>query len=323
MNTPSVGLRTFISGAIAVALGYLLALRFGSLWLTLSALPIGIFLYEPTRSLQTSRSLLKALVSRDKSLPLLEHPEVKGFGEGMIILTRFCFVTARYVIAYGLGLLTVWWALMAFSGNFIRGYDIGSFLFFLLMFGGVGLIMILSIRSGPPEEHPRPDWPITRPISTRFPLPKEYTWTFSGKTLVGDLKKQGVLADGDGKYFSLSRFADLLLDTAQKSWSVIRFTLKCAGYALTLPVSLGIVVVDAILSLLFKITTHASIGAGIGGFVGAFFEYLYYPHFETTGEDILRFVLFMALGGLLGVGLYRLRELASKEAVKPVVVSGV
>ena len=323
MNTQSVGLRTFVAAAIAVALSYLLALRFGSWWWTLSALPIGILLYDPTHSLQTCKNLAKKPFAQGKFFPSVvgKDPDFAILQNTIIESVQGCFVIARYMIAYGLGLLAVCWALIAFGGNgFLTNYDIGTFVFSLLVFGFVGLLMSLAIRSGPDESKKRPDWPIIRKLSNWFPLPKDWTWEFSGKTFASNLKKQGVLADSDGDHFKLSRFILLLIDTVRRFWSVIWFTLRCAGYALTLPISMGIILVDSILSLLFAITTHASVGAGIGGFSGALLEYLYYPHMETTSGDILRFVLFMAIGGALGVGLYKLREWASREEVKPVVV---
>jgi hypothetical protein len=303
-----------------------LALRFGSWWWTLSALPIGIILYDPMHSFETCKNITRKLLVRGKSTLIIEcfprFPELTKWKRDIIYSIRWCLIILRYSITYGLAGLSIWWIVTFFSVHLFEIHELRSFVFFFLATGLLDLMMLSTIRYGPGSDQKKPAWPIIRKISLWFPKPKQWSYEFSGETFIENLEKQGVLVDDQGKYFSVSRFANLCTDTAQKYWLVIQCACGVALCALTLPVVMVLVLTDMILTLLFMVTTRASIGAGIGGFVGALIEYHYYPHMENTAEDIFRFALFMTVGGLLGVGLYRLREWARREEMKPEVVSG-
>lgn len=99
------------------------------------------------------------------------------------------------------------------------------------------------------------------------------------------------------------------------------FALPFGLVALTVMGCLLIIItaLDALFGAFVSLCFDESVSAGFGAVAGTALQYALFPSFGTTTYDVVQFVIFMALGGLVGCGIYAIRQLLEEgDSPKPV-----
>jgi hypothetical protein len=107
--------------------------------------------------------------------------------------------------------------------------------------------------------------------------------------------------------------------------SLFPFVGLLAAWYLLLDVIVSLIIFfDLCLMVIFGVSVTKSLSAGLGALVASLIEVAHFPTMELTLTSLIRFAIFMVLGGLIGIGVFLLRKKIeeSAEKITPQVVVG-
>ncbi len=328
MNDKKALRQIMFGAAYAVALATLMAYRFGSWWWTLTAFPLGILFCDVINTclfLAASACSLKNLIQKSARDGLKVPKWLKGFLPQVVPVGTTAIWIAGSVFLGSLWLPTIGMNLGILRDNMSWvGADVtllaGTFSGLVIW----GLVNIFLLDIAPIAEQ---DWKNGKsfpPIlfaGTQFCIQKgwgkvmeKFHQKFSAflSATPDKVERFGNLKDVAGNQVSLKRLLRCLITTgAIVCWPFV-------GVIMLSFLSLLFVAffLDVVASLLCALATNQSVSTGLGAFISAGLEAWLFPSFSFGVWSVVRFFAFMLFGGVLGFGVYKLREWRGAYAEK-------
>lgn len=301
--------------ALGMVAGYLLAVQF-NLWVGLLS---GCALAFVLADMQTLR-LEGPIAIKEFWMGFCEETETKRTPENLLSLSSMFLSGVRIrnivdivamVSAVLAAIFLSWfpsmWGLMRYFPSAIGKVSpfnsAGEFFAvgFLATLSGMLVLMLAAIAFGRVKNPLL--WPLTKRLSRRFDprlaterlfgeqSKKSGYWLFSLRRQNGSLIRIAALLRIFGSFAAISL------------WPLLG-SLLVIGALLVMITA----ILDALLTLVLRLSTSRNTAAGICAFIGIVTQYFLYPAKPADVGDIVRLLLFSIAGGVMGIAVYALRQ---------------